>query len=67
MVQGRRAADELMLDWDDVKRLDASSTTVRWRDVGIVCREPIPRYGKGGKRVGRAGKGRDKEGSIRAR
>ena len=28
MVQGRRAADELMLDWDDVKQLDSTAMTV---------------------------------------
>ena len=28
MVQGRRAADELMLDWDDVKQLDSTAMAV---------------------------------------
>ena len=27
MVQGRRAADELMLDWDDIKKVDATGST----------------------------------------
>ena len=27
LVQGRRAADELMLDWDDMKQLDPTAST----------------------------------------
>ena len=27
MVQGRRAADELMLDWDDIEKVDATGST----------------------------------------
>ena len=27
LVQGRRAADELMLDWDDVEVVEASEST----------------------------------------
>ena len=54
MVQGRRAADELMLDWDDVKKVDATESTtggmVRPKHPSnhATCRVPVARRDRGG-------------------
>ena len=40
-VQGRRAADELMLDWDDVKQLDTTAMT-----VGGMVSVHVPNYSR---------------------
>ena len=37
LVQGRRAADELMLQWSDVKYVEASATTTG----GAVCQKHL--------------------------
>ena len=38
LVQGRRAADELLLDWDDVEWLEASEST---QGGGVSCSTQI--------------------------